>query len=147
MGYWDNICDTQKKQTEKGVNTYGMTLEENNLVNVIERINYLQEEMIDALMYFEWIKEAIGKAVTNGLEFEEGRKAEKRRIKGIIENGMYLPFPDTPEMVLNQIEKEIKINDVSEKDWQQDLRKHYEEDSPSDFRNYLRSLLGENDVR
>lgn len=56
MGYWNNICEMQKKQTEKGVRTYGQTLEENTSMTDIERLEYLEEELIDGLMYIEHLK-------------------------------------------------------------------------------------------
>ncbi|MBQ0113301.1 MAG: hypothetical protein KBT03_09250 [Bacteroidales bacterium] len=46
----------QKKQTEKGIKTYGQTLEQNTKMTDIERLEYLEEELIDALMYIEHIK-------------------------------------------------------------------------------------------
>ena len=57
--YWENICNMQKKQTEKGIKNYGTTLEENQIPDIIERIEYAQEEMIDFLMYCEWIKDRL----------------------------------------------------------------------------------------
>lgn len=54
--YWKNICDMQQRQTEKGIKTYGQTLEENDSLTDIERLEYLEEELIDALMYIEHIK-------------------------------------------------------------------------------------------
>ena len=54
--YWNNICEMQKKQTQKGINKYGQILEENTDMTVKERFEYLQEELIDALMYIEHIK-------------------------------------------------------------------------------------------
>ena len=56
MSYWDNICEIQKRQTEKGIRTYGMTLEQNTALTDIERLEYLEEELIDGLMYIEHIK-------------------------------------------------------------------------------------------
>lgn len=56
MGYWDNICAMQKKQTEKGIKTYGQTLEQNKSLTPLQRLEYLEEELIDALMYIEHIK-------------------------------------------------------------------------------------------
>lgn len=61
MGYWDNICEMQKRQTEKGIRTYGQTLEENTALTPIERLEYLEEELIDGLMYIEHIKESFKK--------------------------------------------------------------------------------------
>lgn len=55
--YWDRITGMYLQQREKGKETYGQTLEENDVPRIIERIEYAQEEMIDFLMYCEWIKE------------------------------------------------------------------------------------------
>ena len=56
MGYWQNICEMQKRQTEKGIRTYGQTLEQNTSLDEVKRLEYLEEELIDALMYIEHIK-------------------------------------------------------------------------------------------
>ena len=58
--YWDNICKMQEKQTAKGLATYGQTLEENTELSMTERLTYLEEELIDALMYIEHIKVLLG---------------------------------------------------------------------------------------
>jgi hypothetical protein len=54
--YWANICVMQRKQTKKGKETYGQILEENTGMSMRERLEYLEEELIDALMYIEHIK-------------------------------------------------------------------------------------------
>lgn len=59
MKYWNNICELQKKQTEKGYKKYGQILEENTSMDIIERLTYLEEELIDGLMYIEHIKERL----------------------------------------------------------------------------------------
>ena len=56
--YWENVCKIASKQREKGVRTYGQGLESNHLA-VEERLKYIQEELIDALMYIEWVKDGI----------------------------------------------------------------------------------------
>ena len=56
--YWENICSLAEKQRSKGIATYGQGLEANP-ADVVARINHLQEELIDALMYCEWIKDTI----------------------------------------------------------------------------------------
>jgi hypothetical protein len=56
--YWGNICAIAERQRKKGIETYGKGLEMNP-ADVITRIEHLQEEMIDALMYCEWIKDII----------------------------------------------------------------------------------------
>lgn len=55
--YWDNICRMNRKQEEKGQNKYGMQLEDNVCLTLKQRINHLQEELIDALKYCEHLKE------------------------------------------------------------------------------------------
>ena len=57
--YWNNICSIAEKQRAKGIETYGKGLEENK-ADIITRIEHLEEELVDALMYCEWIKEQIG---------------------------------------------------------------------------------------
>ena len=54
--YWERICAIAEKQREKGMDTYGQGLEDNP-AEMMERIEHLQEELIDGLMYCEWIKE------------------------------------------------------------------------------------------
>lgn len=56
MSYWDNVTDIYKKQTEKGIKSYGQTLEENTALGIEQRILMAQEEMVDMLVYLEHIK-------------------------------------------------------------------------------------------
>lgn len=56
--YWENICRMADKQRAKGIATYGQGLEFNK-EKITTRIEYLQEELIDGLMYCEWIKDVI----------------------------------------------------------------------------------------
>ena len=56
--YWKRICKLSDKQRAKGMETYGQGLESNPAA-IIERINHLEEELIDGLMYCEWIKDKI----------------------------------------------------------------------------------------
>lgn len=56
--YWDRVTAIAQRQREKGLNKYGMKLEENNLP-IEKRLEYLEEELVDGLMYLEWIKEAL----------------------------------------------------------------------------------------
>lgn len=53
--YWERVCAIADRQREKGVSTYGQGNEQNP-ADIIKRIDYLQEELVDALMYCEWIK-------------------------------------------------------------------------------------------
>ena len=57
--YWQNIKDIADRQRKKGIDTYGQVLEENP-ADMVTRLTYLEEELIDALMYCEWIKEKLG---------------------------------------------------------------------------------------
>ena len=59
--YWDKITELFVKQKEKGQNKYGFSLEENP-AEIDERLNHLEEELIDGLMYIEWIKEKLAEA-------------------------------------------------------------------------------------
>ena len=56
--YWENITRLAERQREKGIRTYGCGIE-NNPLHPLTRIEYLEEELIDALMYLEWIKEGL----------------------------------------------------------------------------------------
>lgn len=56
--YWERICKLSERQREKGMKTYGQGLESNPAA-IMSRIEYLQEELVDALMYCEWIKDKI----------------------------------------------------------------------------------------
>ena len=53
--YWKRICKLSDKQRAKGMETYGQGLEMNPLT-ILERLTYLEEELIDGLMYIEHIK-------------------------------------------------------------------------------------------
>ena len=54
--YWERISELAERQRSKGLSKYGYGLE-NNPAAIVERINHLEEELIDGLMYCEWIKE------------------------------------------------------------------------------------------
>lgn len=56
--YWEYICKIAEHQREKGIQTYEQRLEDNDWPIMI-RLTYLEEELVDALMYIEWIKDAI----------------------------------------------------------------------------------------
>lgn len=56
--YWERITKIAEKQREKGLETYGVGIEDNPS-DIITRINYLEEELTDSLYYLEWIKDEI----------------------------------------------------------------------------------------
>ena len=57
--YWQNICDMNERQEAKGRKKYGVPLEENTDLNFEQRIEYLQEELVDALKYCEHLKAGV----------------------------------------------------------------------------------------
>ena len=56
--YWHNITKLAEKQRSKGIATYGQGIEDNP-ADPLTRIQYIEEELIDALMYLEWLKEGL----------------------------------------------------------------------------------------
>lgn len=56
--YWRNITKLANRQRIKGIKTYGRGLEDNP-AEVNARIRHIEEELIDALMYLEWLKEGL----------------------------------------------------------------------------------------
>ena len=53
--YWENIEAIADRQRQKGIETYGQGLEANQ-ADIMTRLAYLEEELVDALMYIEWAK-------------------------------------------------------------------------------------------
>ena len=56
--YWERISAISERQRAKGIQTYGQGLESNPSA-ILTRLTYLEEELIDGLMYIEWIKDKI----------------------------------------------------------------------------------------
>jgi hypothetical protein len=56
--YWDNISKIADKQRKKGLRDYGQGLEVNP-APILDRIQHIEEELVDALMYLEWLKESV----------------------------------------------------------------------------------------
>ena len=56
--YWENITGIANRQRAKGIKSYGYGLEDNP-TKALDRIEYIEEELIDALMYLEWLKEGL----------------------------------------------------------------------------------------
>lgn len=54
--YWENVCIIADHQREKGLNKYGMALED-NLMSREKTLEMLQEELVDGLMYIEKAKD------------------------------------------------------------------------------------------
>ena len=69
--YWHRITQLADRQRAKGVAAYGQGLEDNLKPDAIERIEYIQEELIDGLMYLEWLKEKLKGEMKNATEKED----------------------------------------------------------------------------
>lgn len=53
--YWASIEAIAARQRKKGIDTYGQGLEANP-ADIMTRLTYLEEELVDGLMYIEWAK-------------------------------------------------------------------------------------------
>lgn len=62
--YWMNICKMNARQEAKGLEKYGEPLEQNTTLTTIQRIEHLQEELIDALKYCEHLKSVASDGIT-----------------------------------------------------------------------------------
>ena len=56
--YWERITAISERQRAKGVQTYGQGLEANRAA-IETRLEYIEEELVDALMYIEWVKDGL----------------------------------------------------------------------------------------
>lgn len=56
--YWDRITAIYNCQREKGLKKYGLPLEDNT-ASIDTRIRYIEEELVDALMYCEWVRDKL----------------------------------------------------------------------------------------
>lgn len=63
--YWSRVCAIQSRQAAKGLAEYGQALEENPAA-AVERVQHLEEELIDGLMYCEWLKEQLAHGEDDG---------------------------------------------------------------------------------
>lgn len=88
MDYAKNIVDLLTKQREKGLEKYGETLEENTTLSRVQRIEHLEEELIDALMYAEHIKAV----AQDGLTANDYQRMAMRTASGVdrVGNGRLL---------------------------------------------------------
>lgn len=58
--YWNRITEIYESQREKGIKEYGQPIEENNLLSLRTRMDMLEEELVDGLVYIEHLKEGLG---------------------------------------------------------------------------------------
>jgi len=54
----ESVVNKYKQRSEVGFKKYGTTLERNDL-SVLEWLNHLQEELMDATLYVERLKESL----------------------------------------------------------------------------------------
>ena len=59
LDYWSNICKLNERQESKGKAKYGQILEENTTLSTSQRIEHLEEELLDGLKYCEHLKKAV----------------------------------------------------------------------------------------
>lgn len=55
---WERVNDIAEKQRKKGIEEYGRGLEE-DAADISTRLDRIEEELIDALMYIEHLKEVL----------------------------------------------------------------------------------------
>lgn len=52
----NKVIDSFKRRSERGLEKYGVTLDRNDLTN-LEWLQHLQEELMDATLYIEKLKD------------------------------------------------------------------------------------------
>lgn len=62
--YWQKVCEINERQERKGVEKYGQILEDNVTLSTEQRIEHLEEELIDALKYCEHLKMSVHDSLT-----------------------------------------------------------------------------------
>lgn len=60
----DTVINRILARSDAGIETYGMTMGENNTKSVVQWISDAQEELMDAVVYLEKVKRILG-AVKN----------------------------------------------------------------------------------
>lgn len=73
--YRECIKNLLDKQIEKGLSKYGVLIEDNNTLTSEQRIEHLEEELVDALMYCEHLKAGIS---GSGLTADDYQRAALR---------------------------------------------------------------------
>ena len=94
--YWDRITDIYNRQREKGLKKYGIPLEDNH-ADIDTRLRYIEEELVDALMYCEWVRDKLQ---------EKGEKVNDDGIQKSFENLQNLISDINVAEIASQIEME-----------------------------------------
>jgi len=89
--YWQNICAMNERQTEKGMKKYGEPLEGNTTLSRTQRVEHLQEEMIDGLKYAEHLKQTFTDSITGNDYQRMAMRTHNSKIQGYdkIRNAAY----------------------------------------------------------
>lgn len=74
--YWERINAIYHHQREKSLKKYGLPLEDNH-ADIDTRLRYIKEELVDALMYCEWVRDKLQ---------EKGEKVNDDGIQKSFEN-------------------------------------------------------------
>lgn len=89
--YRDNIIAMIDRQRGKGLSKYGEVLEDNVTLTVDQRLEHIQEELIDALMYVEHLRSAVlDKLTANDFQRAAMRTASGMNYDNAGENGLLL---------------------------------------------------------
>lgn len=86
MNYVKNIIDLLERQRGKGIAKYGQILEDNTTLSRVQRVEHIEEELIDALMYAEHIKAA----VEDSLTANDYQRMAMRTASGLAEHSLIL---------------------------------------------------------
>lgn len=98
--YWDRITAIYNRQREKGLKKYGIPLEDNP-ASIDTRIRYIEEELVDALMYCEWVRDKLQ---------EKGEKVNDDGIQKSFENLQNL----ISDINVAEIAAQIEMENLSE---------------------------------
>lgn len=91
IDYWDNVCEINARQERKGMDKYGQRLEDNATLSTDQRIEHLEEELIDALKYCEHLKMTFRDTLTaNDYQRMAMRTASGMDYSRVPENGLLL---------------------------------------------------------
>lgn len=77
--YWERICKLSDRQRDKGISKYGYGIE-CDFSCITQRLEWLEEELIDGLMYIEHIKEWLKDVETNETYDNCNHVQERKRI-------------------------------------------------------------------
>lgn len=89
--YRDNIIAMIDRQRDKGLSKYGEVLEDNVTLTVDQRLEHIQEELIDALMYVEHLRSAVlDKLTANDFQRAAMRTASGMNYDNAGGNGLLL---------------------------------------------------------